>query len=137
MSVFVDVNIFVELFLEQEKQKECFDFFELINKNKLKAYTSDFIIFGSSLILERSGKKPSEIKKFLEDVFNIKGLTVYDLTPSDMINATKNMKNYNLSLEDAFSLQGALENKIKDFVSFDRDFDKVKIIKRVEPKDFI
>ena len=67
----------------------------------------------------------------------MKGLSVYDLTPSDMIDATKIIKKYNLSLEDAYSLQGALINKVRRFVSFDKDFDKVKDVKRVEPRDIL
>lgn len=137
MKIFLDVNIFVELFLEQRRQSECVTFFNLIKENKIKGYTSDFVIFGSSLVLERNGKKPNEIKQFLEDVFNMEGLTVCDLTPSDMIDATRNMKKYNLSLEDAYSLQGAILNEIEKFASFDKDFDRVDKIKRVEPKDFL
>ncbi len=137
MKVFLDVNIFVELFLEQRRQSECVTFFNLIRENQIKGYTSDFVIFGSSLVLERNGKKPNEIKQFLEDVFNIEGLTVCDLTPSDTIDATASMKKYDLSLEDAYSLQGAIVNKIKNFVSFDKDFDKVKEVERVEPKDLL
>ena len=136
-KVFLDVNIFLELLLEQEGQEECLKFFNSIKDGKIEAYTSDFIIFGTTLILERNGKKPNEIKQFLEDVFSIKGLNLFILTPSDMINAAQNMKKYNLTLEDSYSLQGALVNKIKNFVSFDKDFDRVKPIERLEPKDFL
>ncbi len=40
-------------------------------------------------------------------------------------------------LEDALTLQCALTNKCKEIVSFDRDFDKVKEIKRLTPKDAV
>jgi len=43
------------------------------------------------------------------------------------------MEKYELKPRDAFHAATALENKIRTIVSYDEGFDKLNMIKRVEP----
>ena len=45
------------------------------------------------------------------------------------------MSNYKLDFEDCITLQCALACKCDSLVSFDSDFDKVSLIRRVNPVD--
>ena len=49
----------------------------------------------------------------------------------DMLTALDDMEKHNLDFVDALTLQTMKKNKIKEIYSNDRDFDKVKWIKRV------
>ena len=137
ISVFIDANIFLEIFLAQKKKEKCVELLEKIKNGKIVAFTSNFIVFGVSLILEKYAKKPEEIKSVIENLFSIDNLKIYDLTPSDLIDATKLMKKYGLGLEDSLCLQGAVINNSERLVSFDKDFDKVTYIKRTEPSELL
>jgi len=43
------------------------------------------------------------------------------------------MENYRIKPRDAIHAATALENKITNIVSYDKDFDELKEIKRTEP----
>lgn len=51
----------------------------------------------------------------------------------DRFNALFLISKYNLDYEDAMVLQSAILTRSKEIVSFDKHFDKVKEIKRIEP----
>lgn len=45
------------------------------------------------------------------------------------------MGKYNLDFDDALVVSSMIANKIKKLVSFDKHFDVVREIERIEPKD--
>ena len=51
----------------------------------------------------------------------------------DRIEALKLMKKHSLDYEDALTLQAAISTNSEEIVSFDKHFDSVKEIKRIEP----
>lgn len=96
---------------------------------------ADFEVDSIMLVMQRYKKSWSDIRKFLLSLLRYKSLEIYNLTISDKIKATKHVKNFRLDIEDSLVLQSALSNGIKEIVSLDPDFDKVKIIKRLMPSD--
>lgn len=50
-----------------------------------------------------------------------------------LLNALSFYENYNVSFIDAYVSAVAIKNKSKKVLSFDKDFDKIKGIKRIEP----
>ncbi|HUK74665.1 MAG TPA: hypothetical protein VLU99_02650, partial [Nitrososphaerales archaeon] len=63
-----------------------------------------------------------------------KGLLVHNLDLKGRILATEEMDGNELDFDDSTSLVAMRRLGIKEIVSFDRDFDKVPGIERVEPK---
>jgi len=76
------------------------------------------------------------MEKFLRRISGHKGMRIYMPTMNDRLQAVKHMT-LGLDFEDALTLQSAIANNEKEIVSFDKDFDKVKAIKRIVPPALI
>lgn len=85
--------------------------------------------------MEKEGKNPAELSLFLSSLLGCKSLRAYFLSMYDRIEATRHMQNYNLDFDDSTAYQAMRNMQIDEIVSFDKDFDKIPDIKRLEPKD--
>jgi len=56
---------------------------------------------------------------------------------ADKIEASEEMENSKLDFDDATSLAVMKKLKIDEIVSFDRDFDRVESIRRLEPHEVV
>ena len=129
----IDANIFLELFLDQEKKDNCRNFLNKTVKGELNVTVSDFSIDSIILNMGHNKLETSKIKSFLHKLMSSKGIRIYSVNMTDRLNALNHMKKYNFDYEDSIILQSALSTKCKEIVSFDRHFDKVKEIRRIEP----
>ena len=59
--------------------------------------------------------------------------SVEEAKRSTILNAQRLMDEYGLKPRDAIHAAAALENRIDTIVSYDKDFDEVRGLKRVEP----
>lgn len=105
-------------------------------KGEIKATITDFEIDTIMLVMHRYKKSWSDIRKFLLSLLLYNGLSIYSVNIIDKIKATEHIKNFKLDLEDSIVLQAALSNGIKEIVSLDPDFDKIRLVKRIEPRRF-
>ena len=128
----IDANIFLEVLLKQEKYLICAEFLKKIQKGEAEAIITTFTIDGIILVLERHGQDTDSIKIFIHSLYNYAGLKIYVATMNDRLQAISHML-LGLDFEDALTLQCALSNNEKEIMSFDKDFDKIKLIKRIEP----
>ena len=131
----IDANIFLELELQQERYDECKKFLESVREGRIRAVLSEFTISAIALVMERNGKNAREIRIFLLSLLLYKGLSFVQATIEDKIEATFLMGQNQLDLEDALTLQCALANNCSALVSFDKDFNSVKEIKRITPAE--
>ncbi len=129
----VDSNIFLELFLGQQKKDACRLFLNKTVSGEINATISDFTIDSILLVMFRHGSALENMRDFLHKVTNSKGLSIYSITSSDRSRALQLIEKYKLDYEDAVVLQSAISSGCSEVLSFDRDFDKVKEIKRIEP----
>ncbi len=97
------------------------------------ALASDFAIDSIMLVMHRYKKSGSDVRKFLLSLLLYKGLSIYSATIDDKVKATEHIDKFRIDLEDSIILQCALSNGIKEIVSLDPDFDRVKIVKRLMP----
>lgn len=134
---FVDTNIFLEVEFKDTRWKESYDFLTKVAKGELEAITSDFAIFSIILEIETKVKSVDRIGKFVKSLAEYLGLSIFYPTENELLAALDFMKKYNLDFDDALVVACMVSNKIKKMVSFDSDFDKVKEIERVEPKDIL
>ncbi|MEK6850351.1 MAG: type II toxin-antitoxin system VapC family toxin [Nanoarchaeota archaeon] len=130
----IDTNIFLEFLLEQEKAEKAFLFVSSVSsKEKSRAYISDFNVDSILIAMAHNNSKIEKMKEFLNNIINSEGLIVYDITIGDRLKAVKFMEKYKLDYEDALTLQAAISTKSEEIVSFDKHFDNIKEIKRIEP----
>lgn len=135
-SCFIDSNIFLELELDQKRAFECEKFLDKVRKSLIKATTTCFHVDSILLIMENYGKEPSELRTFLFSLLGYKGLKILSLSLLDRILATKYMKKLGLDLDDAIAYCVMKKLHINRIVSYDKHFDSLTDITRLEPSQF-
>ena len=134
--LYIDSNVFLypiiydsKVIIEAKKSK---DFLFKIAQGDAEACTATITwdeiawvirkLFGFELSAEAS-------KKLLA----FPNLKLLGIRKSTVFKAQELMEKYKMKPRDAIHAATALENKITEIVSFDKDFDEVKEIKRIEP----
>jgi predicted nucleic acid-binding protein len=125
--------VFLELELDQERADECEIFLNKVRKGVLRAITTGFHIDSILIIMENYGKSPSDLEIFLSSLLGYKGLEVYPLSILDRISATRWMDKLNLDLDDAIAYHVMKKLNVDKIVSYDRHFDSIEDITRLEP----
>ncbi len=128
----IDTNISLELLLNQQKAQICQDFLEKVRASVLEAVVSTFTIDSILIELGKNHRNVKFMRIFLLSILSHKGLKIYTPTIDDRLKATAHLV-FGLDFEDALTLQCAISNNEKEIVSFDKDFDRIKVIKRIEP----
>ena len=115
----VDTNIFLEIFLGQDKKEECKRF--LIN-NIGNLSITDFSLHSIGVILFRYNKEDI-FQKFVKDVMpDIRLLSL----PMELYKGVVNVrKNLNLDFDDAYQYNAAKYYGLQ-VVTMDKDFEKIK-----------
>jgi len=131
----VDTNIFLEVLLSQKRKDECKKFLSMLRVGKIEGVVTDFTIH-SIIVLMDGLKKLTELKIFLSSLTAYKGLYVYTTSIFDEINAVEVAEKNSLDMDDAIQYVAALSINADAIVSFDRDFDNLKI-PRKEPKQLL
>lgn len=129
----IDTNIFLEFLLGQEKADRCFSFIQnAANQKEAECIISDFNVDSILIALEKNNKSADEMKDLLIEIINCRGIEIYNISLDDRIKSIELMKKYNLDYDDAITLQAAIATGSKEIMSFDKHFDKVNEIKRIE-----
>lgn len=128
----VDANVFLELFLGQERADECESFLHKVSVGELEAVVSKFTIHAIEALLNNSAL----ILAFLRNVEGSLGLDVYETSVEEEVAAAMLMDKVKLDFDDAVHYYLAKKLGVEAIVSYDRHFDTVDI-KRKEPSEFL
>jgi predicted nucleic acid-binding protein len=128
----IDTNVFLELFLGQEKAEECEKFLQEISMGVLEAVVSKFTIHA----IEASLNNSTLILTFLRNVQNSLGLDVYETSIEEEMAASMLMDKIKLDFDDAMQYYLAKKLGVEAIVSYDKHFDVVDI-RRKEPSGFL
>ena len=134
-SVFIDTNIFLRAIIKEDEQtfNESLSFLEKISEGKIKAITSTLVFMEVNFVLLSFYKFPKEkVQQTLESIFDLPHLKIIDIF--DMREAIETYKKTKIKFVDCL-IASLLKKKDFKIVSYDLDFDKLKI-KRLTPKDF-
>lgn len=133
---YIDSNVFLypiiydaNVIIEAKKSKELL---LKIAQGNIKAYTATITWDEIAWIIRRTFSLKLSIeenKKFLA----FPNLKLLGVKKSTIFKAQELMENYRIKPRDAIHAAIALENKITNIVSYDKDFDELKEIKRIEP----
>ena len=134
MPPFLDTNIFLRHLtgdIPDQAQKATL-FFEKVERGDLKVATSDIVVLEVVWTLERYYKKSrQEIKSALLPLLQLKNIR---LTGKRQLPKVFDFYiNLNIPFADAYHILFMEKNKLIQIISFDRDFDKVPGITRIEP----
>ncbi len=132
MTVLIDTNIFLELFLDQERADECEKFLMKVSSGEIEGIVTQFSVHAIEAILNDS----EAIQGFLRNLMGSMGLEVYSITIEDEMAASMLMKLVGLDFDDSLQYYVARKLGVKAIVSFDKHFDRVDIARK-EPFDFL
>ena len=119
MPYLLDTNIFLEIFLNQEKKEKAKDF---IGTNFNQLFASDFSIHSVGIILIKQ-KKFKIFEEFLDEITSY--ITILSLPQEKYSDLNKISKKYNLDFDDSYQTILAKEFDLTIF-TMDDDFTKVK-----------
>ena len=138
--LYVDSNVFLYPIVYRletvEEAKGSKDFLLKISEGSVEACTATITWDEIVWVIRRIFGLKSSIelgRKFLEFP-NLKFLSV---KRSVILRAQRLMEKYKIKPRDAIHAATALENNIETIVSYDRDFDKLEEIKRLDPRSLL
>ncbi|MEA3355071.1 MAG: PIN domain-containing protein [Patescibacteria group bacterium] len=133
---FVDTNIFIRFITkdDEKKAKKVFELFKLVEQGKAKLIVNEATL--AEVVYTLSSKKlyalsREKVKQVLIPIIEMKGLKIKN--KDVFLLALDYMIDKKVDFEDALIAAYMVKSKTKRVYSYDRDFDKFKQIKRVEP----
>jgi len=132
-EVFIDTNIFLEIFLDQENADNCEQFLKHLGEVNEQPVTSDFVVYSSLVAIERNLKSVNSLRNAIIFFTNYSGLHVLRPTLEDAYLATKFIVECNLDFDDSLVVSCMKNNGIKKIVSLDKHFDRVNGVERIKP----
>ena len=133
---FVDTNIFIRFLTKDDPKKSeaCFNLFKKCKDGKLNLQTTESVIAEVVYVLMSPRlynlKKP-EIYELLLPILTINSLKI--TSKSFIIKGLEMFAEKNIDFEDAILASCALKSESGKVFSYDKDFDKINGIKRLEP----
>lgn len=131
MTLFVDTNVFLRFLLNDHKTQSpaANKLFKEAGKGKIALITSSLIVTEMVFTLDSFYKlSKQEIIEKIHAIMFFEGLEITE--KNILIQAIAFYEKKSIDFIDAYSAAFALENKI-GVCSFDRDFDKIKEVKRI------
>jgi predicted nucleic acid-binding protein len=134
---FVDANVFIRLLAEDDKRKSeaAFRLFKRVENGEESLATSEVVLSEIVYVLASKSlynQSPEEIAARLVPIFSLRGLEVpYKRTCLRALQLYGSAGSF--GFQDALSVAHMERRNISEIVSYDRDFDALPGIKRVEP----
>lgn len=132
MNYFIDTNIFLRVLVKEDNKtfNDCFQFLNLVRDGKINAFTSGTVIAEINWTLLSFYKfTKEETLTALKGVLNLKSLKFNN--EADLYLAAELYENFNIKFIDALIASNHLiYNKKAVVVSYDKDFDKLKLLRK-------
>lgn len=131
---FLDTNIFLRHLVDDnsEQSQRATAYFQAIEQGLKKAYISDIVIFEIVFTLERGYKrKKAEIMSSLLPLLELPGIFLPGKRKFREVFGIYVEKN--ISFADAYHAVMMKKLRLSEIVSFDRDFDRINTLTRIEP----
>ncbi|MEK6894026.1 MAG: type II toxin-antitoxin system VapC family toxin [Nanoarchaeota archaeon] len=131
--IYLDTNIFIYAIIDEtEIGNKCREIIKNHINEKKDASTScltwDEVVYG---IRKKIGKENSILQG--KNLIETQNLVWLKTEETIIFKAQELMENYSLKPRDAIHAATAINNGIKEIISDDPDFDKVKELKRISP----
>lgn len=137
IKYFIDTNIFLHVLFAQEKEEFYGKLLEKINHGEIKGISSPYVLSEIVWKEKESGIPKEEIARDISAILSIQNLDFIQVSSDMILHSIAYMREYGLNHVDSVILATMIREAIKFLVSYDADFDKVDIVKRVEPEDLV
>jgi predicted nucleic acid-binding protein len=131
---FLDTNIFLRHLLGDipEQSQRASTYFSEIEEGRRRAHISDIVVLEIVFTLERAYKRTNtEIQSAVLPLLELPGILLPGKRKFREVFMLYIEKN--ISFADAYHAVSMQKLNLTEIVSFDRDFDKLPTIKRIEP----
>lgn len=132
MEKILDANIIIRYLVEDEDDKQKASAIESLLQSDETLILTDVTI--SEIIWVLSSYYQEKKEKIIKKIIVLVHLPSIKTSKSLILRALDIFQKNNIDWIDAYLGAFAIENKIETIYSYDHDLDKVKKIKRVEPK---
>ena len=131
---FIDTNVFIRHLTQDHPvhSPQATAFFARIERGELRARIADTVVFETVFTLQKHyGATRTELRDALLPLLELSGIVLPG--KQRLRRAFDLYVEHNLSFGDAFHAALVEQLKLKEIVSFDRGFDRVPGLRRVEP----
>jgi uncharacterized protein len=133
---FVDTNIFLRHLTGDDplKAQACFALFKKAQQNQIQSTTSETVIAEIIYILSSKtlyNLAREQIRARLEPLLSLPGLKLPHR--QTYLRALELYVSYSIDFEDALSCAHMEREALNEIYSYDRDFNKIQTLKRLEP----
>ena len=135
-TCFLDTNILLRFFTrdDEPKAQQALNLLMRIEQGEEKVITSSLVIFETVFTLQSLYKVPRPIIK--EQILSIVSMRNLHLPDKSLYYQAFNLYvTKNISFADAFNAAYMLSERLSHIYSWDRDFDKIEGIVRLEPEE--
>ena len=127
----IDSNIFLEIFLKQEKSADSKSFLKQAEINNESIYVTSFTLHSIIVILEKY-KLHNEIIQFIQYLNDYANIFIHDPTITDYLEIAKKKDSWHLNFDDALHYHSVKTLGCK-LVTFDKHFKKLQDLEIIEP----
>ena len=132
----LDTSIFIRFLTQDDPQKfeDCAKFFELVEEGKIRPYISNIVILEIQFVLIKVYKFPkATVLEDIDTILRLRNLTLIEKT--DTNEAISLYKKHNIKYADCMIITQL--PKGAKLVTYDEEFEKIKNISPVTPKDLL
>lgn len=133
-AIFLDTNILLRYLTRDDEQKaqRAFDLLIKVEQGEEKVITSSLVIFETVFTLQSFYKVPrTQIRELITSIISLRGLHLAG--KNVYYQAFDFYATRNISFADAYNAAYMLAEQITGIYSWDKDFDKIEGIIRLEP----
>ena len=133
---FVDTNIFIRYLTQDDadKYQACYQLFKQAEQNQVSLNTSESVLAEVVFVLESKhyATPRQQIKAALSRLLILPGLKIAHV--NIYLRALALYVQHAIDFEDCLSVAHMERLRLREIVGYDRDFDKVQEIVRMEPQ---
>ena len=130
-EIFIDANIFLEVFLKDSKSEECKSFLKSVEEENNLAITTDFIIYSCILQVQNKLQNTKFVKSTILFFNSYPNIKILRSSFEDLHDAIEIMETEKLDFDDSLVVACMKNYGIGKLASLDRHFDKVKNVKKI------
>ena len=131
-EIFIDANIFLEIFFDDAKAEECEKFLKSSDTGGIAVITADFLIYACLIAIENKFKDHKKLENALIFFRSCPNLRILLPSIDELQYAIEISRAEKLDFDDSLVVACMKNNGITELASLDKHFDKVKGIKRIE-----
>ncbi len=136
MSQFVDTNVFIRLLArdDPEKTRRCLELFKRAERGEVSLVTSESVVAEVVYVLSSPSLyhlSRDEVARLLRPILLLRGLKLEH--KGSFFTALDLYESSNLDFEDCLSVAHLQRARLAGIYSYDRGFDQVPSMERLEP----